>query len=89
MYLNHFFILHLRTVTFDLPTNSRTERNNFGHQVKGIKVNVYKATKERLERIVGGKESPFHQHPWQVLRFDTGGDSLITGGHLDTVNRSG
>ena len=57
-------------------------------------MNVYKTKDERLERIVGGKESLFHQHPWQVhytpmsaKRFELR-RSLVAGGHHGTVKRS-
>ena len=57
--------IFLRTVTFDLPPTIRTGRTKF-LQRKRVRIDVYKAKEERLQRIVGGKMSGFHQHPWQV-----------------------
>ena len=54
-----------RTVTLELPPTSRTGRNNSSRR-KRMKINVQKTKGERVKRIIGGKESGFHHHPWQV-----------------------
>ena len=78
-----------RTVTLELPPTSRTGRNNSSRR-KRMKINVQKTKGERAKRIIGGKESGFHHHPWQVKLCSKWRNALLSPGCLlETVRRCG
>ena len=74
-----FIPLHLRksapfffrTVAFELPSTTWSdgiEKENKTARTR-VRMDISTSRKEKIKRIMGGVDSEFHSHPWQVFVF--------------------